>query len=263
MLGQAGVYGPTRGQYSTGGPAIGRGPQVYWGTETYEQKIAKRGRFERERDELDGGQRGEAMLGDLDDRSNLRKQMINLGIITDDTDLRSNTIDQVWAMAMEFSANAYAKGQKLTPWDILKRLGGSAGRGGGGGGAAAPFSGTRTTTSRNVVLTDEKTAKALVKSVLQDQLGRDASDDEFKDFVGKLHAAEKKNAAVTTTSTTYKAGVATSSTSTTKGGLDAPGKQEVLEDRLEDDPELKAEREAQRKVSYVQLMEQLNGMGDL
>jgi hypothetical protein len=264
MLGATPGYG---GPLPSGGRAPGAGPTVYWGTQPAPIKMPKRGIIDigGTRDDLDDGSRGEAMLLDLDDRSRVRSELIKNGIIDPKTELRSGTIDEVWAMAMQFSASAYAKGKKLTPWDILRLMkGGGAGGGGwGGGGGAAAFSGTRTTTSRDVVLSDKKTAKALIESVLQDQLGRDPSEDEYDAFVNNLHREEKANPVVTTTSTTYKAGQAVSSSSTRKGGLDAPGKQEVVEERLEESPQLKREREAQRKARYVSIIEQMNGGVDL
>lgn len=208
--------------------------------------------------------RGEAMLGDLDDRSRIRSELIKNGIIDPKTQIGSEAIDRAWAQAMLFSSSAYAKGKKLTPWDILRMIGGGKGGGGfGGGGGAAAFSGTRTTTSRDVVLSDKKTAKALIEAVLQDQLGRDPSEGEYDAFVNQLHREEKANPVVTTTSTTYKAGQAVSSSSTRKGGLDAPGKQEVVEEKLEESPRLKAERAAQRKARFVSIIEQMNGGVDL
>jgi hypothetical protein len=259
-----GGMGPQAGPmvYWGSGSSTGPSPNVYSGRDTLKMGTNV-GTKTRSFDTLDGLEsgRGPGMLMDLDDRSSLRKQMIQLGIISPKTDLRSGTIDQVWGAALQFSASAYAKGKKLTPYDILRMMrgGGSGGSGGGYGGGAVAFSGTKTTTSRDVVLTDKKTARQMIESVLQDQLGRDPNDDEYDAFVANLHREEKANPTLTTTATTYKAGTAVSSSSTRKGGLDAAGKQEVLEDELEESPRMKAERAAQRKARYVSIIEQLNG----
>ena len=49
-----------------------------------------------------------------------------------------------------------------------------------------------------------------------------------------------------------------SQSSTTKGGLDAPGKQEVLEGQVSRGA-LRQERDAQRSAAYVGMIEQMVG----
>lgn len=92
-----------------------------------------------------------------------------------------------------------------------------------------PFSGTKsfTQTSVNRDIMDPADAKALTRAMLQRELGRDPTDDEFEDFISAIQYAQKVNPDRTTTtqSTVYDEGEAVSSStnSTTRQGIGAEG----------------------------------------
>lgn len=256
-----------------GAPAAG--PLVYWGSgsrttypPTYSApdglRMGVTGTGTKAYDITDDGARGGAMLVDLQGRKRVYDALIAAGVITKQTGFGSSNVNAAWAQAMQFSASEYAKGNKLTPWDILKmfKSGGYGGSGGRGGGAAGPFSGTRTTTQSDVSLTDKRTARQMAEAILEEELGRAPDEAEFKQFVKELWDEEKASPTKVTTSTTYKAGIATSSTSKRSGGLDAPGKQDVMEEVIDDDPELAAERDAQLEANYVNVIQRLVGGGE-
>jgi hypothetical protein len=113
--------------------------------------------------------------------------------------------------------------------------GGPGSRGGGGGGGGGP----QTRVDRSYNITDPETAKMLVNSLLSNYLGREASNAEVTTFTQALNAAERKNPVVTTsTATPTSTGV--DQTSTTTGGLDSAGRQQVILDQLSKTPEYQA-----------------------
>lgn len=85
-----------------------------------------------------------------------------------------------------------------------------------------PFSGTKefTSVSRDIFSASE--AKGVIRGVLQQELGRDPTAEEFQDFIDALQTEQRQNPSRTTTSTVYREGDAVSQSSTTTGGID-PG----------------------------------------
>lgn len=65
----------------------------------------------------------------------------------------------------------------------------------------APFTGTKsiTSTSINRDIMDPADAKALTRAMLQRELGRDPTNDEFEDFIGAIQYAQRVNPDRTTT----------------------------------------------------------------
>lgn len=120
-----------------------------------------------------------------------------------------------------------------------------------------PF--TTTTTSTNIQLTDPKTARALVTRFLSDELGRDPSDDEIRDFTAGLAKYERDNPAVTTTVSEYGMTDAgprvVSSESTTSGGADPSG---FAADFAEGD-RFDAESRGYQAVKYAGVIDALIG----
>jgi hypothetical protein len=115
---------------------------------------------------------------------------------------------------LQLVADRNASGLLITPDDLLKRFTKS------GSGAGLPAS--YTTTTKDVELTNPKTARALMVQTLQQRLGRDPTAAEQQAFLGALHAAEKKDPTIRTS--TYKLNPTTGSydiaSQTTQGGVD-------------------------------------------
>lgn len=107
------------------------------------------------------------------------------------------------------------------------------------------YVGPKFTTQQQVDLTDPNTAKALVTSVFQQLMGRDPGQGELSGFAAALQQAEQANPVTVTTSNTYDDyGQVTSSNSTRTGGLDAQGKQYLLEQKAKENPEYGATQAA-------------------
>lgn len=107
------------------------------------------------------------------------------------------------------------------------------------------YVGPKFTTQQQVDLTDPATAKALVTSVFQQLMGRDPGAGELGGFAQALQSAEQANPVTVTTSNQYdEYGVATDTTSTRTGGLDAQGKQYLLEQKAKQNPEYGATQAA-------------------
>lgn len=112
--------------------------------------------------------------------------------------------------------------KSLTPENVMKTLGPEAG----------PKS--RTQTSRSVDISSASEARGLVRGLLQQELGRDPTQAEYEDFVAALHSAERKNPTITTSTQHYGAdGQATSSSTTSRGGVDGG---QVLYEKLKKQP---------------------------
>lgn len=69
-----------------------------------------------------------------------------------------------------------------------------------------PFVGTKTTKSTSTVrdVMDPADAKALTRAMLQRELGRDPTEEEFVDFIGAVQYAQKTNPSVSTTKNSYR-----------------------------------------------------------
>jgi hypothetical protein len=119
---------------------------------------------------------------------------------------------------------------------------GEGGEDDGKGKKALPFSGTKTVTSTSTVrdIMDPADAKALTRAMLQRELGRDPTEDEFDDFIGAIQYAQKVNPSKTTTtsSQTYEKGelVSQNSNSTTRQGIGADGVADIALQKARQNP---------------------------
>lgn len=116
--------------------------------------------------------------------------------------------------------------------------GGSGGSGGGGGGGGG---GSQTRNDISYNFTDPLTAKNLVTGTLTNFLGREPTSKELSDLTAALRAAEQANPSISTsTASSPDGGTTVNQTSSTSGGLDSAGKQQVLLDQLEPTAEYQA-----------------------
>lgn len=170
----------------------------------------------------------------------------------DEADSRDfDTLDGVWRMAAAKSAEFQEWGRNLTPWDVVTLMSPLAGSGGGRGGSGG---GPTTTVSTSVNLTDPDTARAIVNRALSAKLGRAANDEEVASFINVLNAAERA-APTTTTSTRSADGSRVSSTTT--GGIAAPGREQLAIDEAMENPEYGAYQAA--STYYNALISALGG----
>jgi hypothetical protein len=160
--------------------------------------------------------------------------LMSLGIIGEDEQSDIQALSAVWNDAVDLSIAMSVNGRKVSPWDAVKALAESKSYKAAGGGS---FTGTRTSTSTSIDLTDPATAKAIVNDALSQRLGRAATEEELATLRGVLNAAERAAPTVTTSSTTYQDGDAVSQSSTTSGGLTGAGRQQLILDEAMQKPE--------------------------
>lgn len=112
-------------------------------------------------------------------------------------------------------AQMNAAGRQITVNDVLSHY-----IGGAGSGPSRPSS--YSTTTKDVDLTNPKTARALMIQSLQQRLGRDPSAAEQQAFLASLHAAEREDPTVRTSHYKLNPGTGQYETTsqTTKGGVD-------------------------------------------
>lgn len=104
-------------------------------------------------------------------------------------------------------------------------------------------------------ISDPAAARGIVQNGLRAILGRDPSSKETKMLVQALNAAEKESPTVTTQTQTAP-GVYTS---TTTGGLNAVGTQQVIEEAVMANPALEAEAVDKRLNGYGDIIGRLAG----
>jgi hypothetical protein len=104
-------------------------------------------------------------------------------------------------------------------------------------------------------ISDPIAARGIVQNGLRAILGRDPSEKESKMLVQALNAAERENPSVTT-QTMVSPGVYSS---TTTGGLNAAGTQQLIEETVMANPALEAEAVDKRLNSYGDVIGRLAG----
>lgn len=140
-------------------------------------------------------------------------------------------IVSLWADYVQQSADAYAAGKSLTPWDILAKD--ITTRGGVGS-----LAGTKTQKTSDTSLTSRVDAEALFEAAAQQLLGRSPTSQESAAFHGMLNASERANPTTSiTTTTTNDEGEVVSQSRTSSGGVSAAAAQKLARDRAKENPE--------------------------
>lgn len=180
------------------------------------------------------------------EKGNLRAK---LGLI--DKSALTATDDQIaslWGNYVQQSANYYAAGVSLTPWDILGKD--ITTRGG-----IASLAGTKTQKTSDTSLTSRIDSDALFTTAAQQLLGRDPTAQEKASFHAVLNAKEKVNPTIsTTTTTTNDQGEVVNQSRTSSGGLGAGGAQLLAKEKAESNPEYGAYQAA---TTYYNAMMQV------
>lgn len=102
--------------------------------------------------------------------------------------------------------------------------------------AEEKFTGTKKHKATVVDLMSPADARGMVRTLLQQELGRDPTQAEYEDFVSALHGAQRKNPSTITTRSNIVEGEEVSSHTTQTGGLDQSGLQQVAYERLKKQP---------------------------
>lgn len=154
-------------------------------------------------------------------------------------------LQKMWLNMAEEAGNLWTRGKKAVGiWDAPRFLSGASWLGESeaqrlrdAAGAATGFTGSRTSVSKTVNLTDPETARALVNQVLSKALGREANADEVREFGSALSAYESANPSVSTTTQQFEDGVGTDVSTSTTGGTTGLGSEQVLTDKARMSPE--------------------------
>lgn len=105
-----------------------------------------------------------------------------------------------------------------------------------------PQPGTYTTTYKSTDLMNPQDAKGLTRAMLQQELGRDPTQAEYEDFLATLHAAERADPTVTTTTSRYVLDKndqlrLKSQNTSTQQGIGAEGLAQLALEKAQSDPQ--------------------------
>lgn len=139
-------------------------------------------------------------------------------------DTKFSSLQWLWQQGVNNAQDAYARGQRVTPWEYLEswaqQPGGISGGAGGGGGYAGP--------RETVTMASERDLRAAVDAMAAQVLGRAATDDEFQNALEQVRSAERAEPQITTT------GVGRT---VTQSGLTAEGRSSIIQEALMQGPE--------------------------
>ncbi len=112
---------------------------------------------------------------------------------------------------------------------------------------------SKTTTSTQINELTREDALALTKQSMATMLGRMPSNEEVMQYMGILNGYEQANPQVTTTTTQIdpETGESADTSSVTKGGTSAAGRQALLEEKLRQDKEYGAYQAATTGMSWL------------
>ena len=167
---------------------------------------------------------------------------------------------QAWGNLVNRASMIYSMSEgknKVTPWDVLDMYKSEA----KAAGTLTDFeNGSKTTVNRSVANITEGEAWASLQQTVSQMLGHDPSDQEVRDFAYKMNQLAAENPAITKTITKYRAGEATSSSSSTEGGFSAADMAKSAYEKAQGDPDY-AEYQAST-VYYNAALSALGAIGD-
>lgn len=139
-------------------------------------------------------------------------------------------LEEAWGQVVMETAQKNANGVWVTPEQNIQQqidYNRSAAAGtelegfftGKAGAEKAGFTGTKKQTSISRDIFSASEAKGLIRGVLQQELGRDPTAEEFDDFIDALRTRQRKNPTESTTAQVYRKGDLIRSETTTTGGI--------------------------------------------
>ncbi|WP_181642235.1 hypothetical protein [Nocardioides massiliensis] len=161
------------------------------------------------------------------------KKMREAGLNVTDFD----TMTQVWGGLVNRAAHIYSLSggtKKVTPWDVLDM---HKSESAAAGSLVDYESGSKTTTQRTVSEITEGQGWQVMQQVLAQQLGRDPSDDEVRDFTFRMNQSAARNPSITETIQRYQAGEIVEADSTTTGGWTGADVMRSAEQEAQADPD--------------------------
>jgi hypothetical protein len=172
-----------------------------------------------------------------DEINDAMKRMRQAGIPVTSFDSGSASLMSVWQGLANRAAMTYAMSEgkkKVTPWDVLDMYKSEAK-------AAGNYlnyeNGSKTTTNRSVANITEGEAWSSLQQTVSQMLGHDPSDQEVRDFAYRMNQLAAENPSISKTITKYRAGEATSSTTSTEGGFSAADVAQSAYEDAQSDPE--------------------------
>jgi hypothetical protein len=145
-----------------------------------------------------------------------------------------DSMRQAWGSLVQRAGAMYSLSsgkKKVTPWDVLDMYKSEISKAGTGG-AGSSSSPTRVTqTSRSVATITHGDGWGALQNTLSKMLGRDPSDEEVRDFVGRMNHLAAKNPTITRSTTSGIGTEHQSTTSHTKSGFNSS---DILENAYRD-----------------------------
>jgi hypothetical protein len=154
-----------------------------------------------------------------------QQQLYDMGLTKSADDYESAL--SAWNKAVDLATSYQAAGRNVSPWDVLDLVG-------HGAGAINTEPKTTTSTSKSTNLPSKTDIEHAVRSMFQEQVGRDPSASELARYRGIALAEAKRNPSITTTTTTTDSSGNSTSSSQSSGGVNLD---EVLGQNVSDDPE--------------------------
>jgi hypothetical protein len=160
-----------------------------------------------------------------------------------------DSMAQAWGGLVERAGAMYSmsSGQtKVTPWDVLdlyKDERSKAGTSGSSGGSPSKV----TQTSRSVAQITHGDGWSALQNTLSHMLGRDPSDEETRDFVGRMNHLASANPTISTSTTSGIGTAHQSTTSNTHGGFNS---NDILENAYQDAQKNQDYAEYQSATTY-------------
>jgi hypothetical protein len=146
-----------------------------------------------------------------------------------------DSMTQAWGGLVERAGAMYSMSSgktKVTPWDVLdlyKNERSKAGTLGGSSGGGSPS--RVTSTSRSVAEITHGDGWSALQNTLSRMLGRDPTEEETRDFVGRMNHLAAANPTISTSTTSGIGTAHQNTTSKTKGGFNA---NDILENAYQD-----------------------------
>lgn len=135
-----------------------------------------------------------------------------------------DSMQQAWSGLVQRAGAMYSlsSGQKkVTPWDVLDLYKSEISKSGVGGGSAGGSPTTVTQRTKSVATITQGDGWSALQNTLSRMLGRDPSDEETRDFVGRMNHLAAANPTITTSTTSGIGSAHQNTTSHTKSGFDS------------------------------------------
>lgn len=183
-------------------------------------------------------------------------ELIHEGVIKAG-DFSWDDVEGWWQKAVDGAAKSKAFGGKnISPYDWISMYAGVNGLGGSGSANGGTGPSTRTDTSSNTQQIDDLDARAAANEAWTSLYGKDATGKQARALKAAINAYASAHPQITTTTSHDDGQGHTSSSSSTKGGLDSTGAQQIAQDQVKGAP---GYGEFQAATTYFNALQQALG----